>query len=281
MPDPVRLRRTIEQATAAFLNTPGRRGRIIALSAASDVLVVGDMHGNVENFRRAMQHAALATHPHRHLVFQELVHGPHQYPIGGDKSHQLVDLLAALKVQHPHQVHMLLGNHELSQWTGQWIAKADAELNDLFRLGVSSAYGAAADSIYNAYERLFAALPLAVRTPNRVFLSHSLPSAQRLDSFDVAVLEQFPTPPNALQPGGSVHALVWGRDTRDATAAAFLKMVDADLLITGHIPCPNGFSVPNHRQLILDSMGTPSSFCLFPSDRRITHTELVACVHAL
>src|SRR5438132_11586095 len=151
MPDPDRLLRTLQQAIQAFRDTPGRKGRLVRLQDVDEVMAVGDLHGNVENFRRALQKAELGTHPRRHLVLQELVHGPFRYPGGGDKSHQLVDLLAALKCQFPRQVHLLLGNHELAQWTGQAIAKGDSELNALFREGLDSAYGKSAAEIYAVY----------------------------------------------------------------------------------------------------------------------------------
>src|SRR5205807_8071144 len=132
------------------------------------------------------------------------------------KSHQLVDLLAALKCQYPRQVHLLLGNHELAEWTGQAIAKSEFELNALFREGLDTAYGASAAAIYAAYLDLFAVVPLAVRTGNRVFLSHSLPKAARLENFDAAILEDETHREQDLRPGGAVHALVWGRDTSAA-----------------------------------------------------------------
>jgi hypothetical protein len=254
---------------------------MVCLEQAGEVLVAGDLHGNVENFRLLLEKAQLGKHPQRHLVLQELIHGPFRYLLGGDKSHQLVDLLAALKCQYPRQVHLLLGNHELSQWTGQAIAKSESELNALFRKGVDSAYGTPSAEIYAAYLKLFAVIPLAVRTPNRVFLSHSLPKAARLQSFDAAILERETADEQDLRPGGAVHALVWGRDTSAATVAQFLGKVDADLLITGHIPCERGFDVPNDRQLILDCMAAPACYCLFPVDRPVTHQELVNCIGTL
>jgi hypothetical protein len=135
--------------------------------------------------------------------------------------------------------------------------------------------------VYAAYLDLFAVAPLALRTANRVFLSHSLPSRKRLETFDPAVLEQDEAAPEELAPGGSVYSLLWGRDASADTAAAFLRRVDADLLITGHIPCDEGFAVPNDRQLILDSLGEPACTCLFPAGRPLTHAELVAGVAAL
>lgn len=281
MPDPTRLLATLRQATEAFRATPGRRGHLVAVEDAREVFVAGDLHGNVENFRLALQKADLAQNPGRHLVLQELIHGPFHYPAGGDKSHQLVDLLAALKCQFPRQVHMLLGNHELAQETDRTIFKGDASYNELFRQGVETAYGERAGDIYAAYLALFAVVPLAVKTQNRVFLSHSLPSAARQFVFQSHVLELDVYAGEDMRHGGAVFALVWGRDASAENAAAFLRKVDADLLITGHIACEQGFATPNDRQLILDCVGTPACYCLFPTDRPLTHEELVAFVGTL
>src|SRR5262245_7153833 len=280
MPDPVKLLATIRRRVQAFRATPGRRGRVVHLDAA-EVFATGDLHGNVENLKRILLKADLARHPRRHLVLQEFIHGPHRYQGGGDKSHQALDVLAAMKCQFPVRVHFLPGNHELAQATGQWIAKADDDLNRQFCQGIDAAYGSVGEAIHSAYLELFAAAPLALRTPNRVFLSHSLPSPARLPTFDPDLLERDACRERELLAGGTVHALLWGRDTSAANAAAFLQKVDADLLITGHIPCPAGFEAPNDRQLILDCLGSPAGYCLFPADRPLTHQELHSCVGIL
>ena len=71
-------------------------------------MVAGDLHGNVDNFRRLLAIADLERHPRRHLVLQEIVHGRSHYPNGSDKSHQMVDLAAALKCQYPKRTHWIL-----------------------------------------------------------------------------------------------------------------------------------------------------------------------------
>jgi len=281
MPDPERILTTLRRAMQCFRETPGRRGRVVALEGVTEVLVGGDLHGNVENFRRLLTKADLARNPQRHFVLQEVVHGPYHYPAGGDKSHQLLDLMAALKCQFPRQVHFLLGNHELAQYTRRRVSKGDLDLNEVFREGVGTAYGSRAPEVYAVYEELLALVPVALRTPNRVLLSHSLPPASRLEDFDPAVLERDGSTEVDVVPGGAVHSLVWGRDTRGETAAAFLAKMDADLLLSGHVPCDNGFDVPNDRQLILDSLGAPACYCLFPTDRPLTHAELVHHVGTL
>src|SRR5262245_17231448 len=277
MSDLERRLTTIRRAVQAFRDTPGRRGRFVALQDADEVLVGGDLHGHVENFRRLMLKADLGKHPRRHIVVQELVHGPFRYPTGGDKSHQLVDLACALKVQYPRQVHYLIGNHELAQLTGQRILKLDDDLNEQFRLGVRLAYGTRADEVYALYEELFSAIPFALRTEGRMFISHSLPSAARLEAFDPAALEREPTPTD----DGSLYALVWGRDVREQTLAGFLRKVDADVLVSGHIPCEKGFALPSPRHVIVDCLGSPAACCLAPADRPLTPEELPGCVQML
>ncbi|HUR52957.1 MAG TPA: metallophosphoesterase, partial [Gemmataceae bacterium] len=223
--------------------------------------------------------ADLANHPGRHFVMQEVIHGKYRYPSGGDKSHQLVDLFAALKCQFPKQVHMLPGNHEMAQWTGRKVLKADEDLNALFEEGVNAAYGTAAGpEIYRTYLELFQALPVAIRAPNRVLVCHSLPAARAMGLFDPARLERDVYEEIDLQPGGSVHSLLWGRDTSAANAAEFLRKMDADLLISGHIACNDGFDVPNDRQIILDCAESPAGYILFPADRPLTHPDLVGCI---
>jgi hypothetical protein len=280
MPDPDRLLQTLRRAAEAFRAAPGRRGRVVALSGVDDVLVAGDLHGHVSNFRKLLAAADLAARPRRHLVLQEVIHLP-ATAFGSDHSHQLVDLLAALACEYPGRVHYLIGNHELAQATDRPIWKGDVTLNDLFWEGVWADYGERAAEMYTAYLELFVTAPLALRTPNRVFLSHSLPPAKWLDAFDIAVLEQDAPDGAALLPGGSVYSLLWGRDTSAEHVAAFLRKVDADLLITGHIPCDKGFDVPNDRQVILDCMAAPACYCLLPADRPLAHDELVRCIRTL
>ena len=53
MPNLERLLRTLHEASKAFRSTPGRRGSVVALPDTPEVLVGGDLHGNLDNFRLA------------------------------------------------------------------------------------------------------------------------------------------------------------------------------------------------------------------------------------
>jgi hypothetical protein len=272
---------TIRRAIQAFRDTPGRRGRFIDLVDCDEVLVGGDLHGHLDNFRRLMQRADLGHHPRRHLVLQELVHGPFHYPSGGDKSHQLVELVCALKCQFPRQVHYLIGNHELAQATTRSIQKNENDLNDQFVQGVRIAYASGADEMYALYLDLWACIPFALRTAGGLFLSHSLPSAGTLLDFDPLLLEQDPTRDVDLAPGGALYGLVWGRDTRVETLESFLRKVGATHLVSGHIPCDQGFERPSPRHIILDSQGSPAAYCLLAAAAPIEPAQWQECIHEL
>lgn len=272
---------TIRHAVTAFRDTPGRWGRLVGLQEADEVLVAGDIHGNLKNFQRMMVLADLGHHPRRHLVLQELIHGKYTYPDGSDRSHQLIDLVCALKSQYPRQVHYLIGNHELAQATGRSVMKNEEDLNNRFRAGVEFAYGNLAEEVYSLYMELLSIIPFALRTPGRVFFSHSLPSGTKLPEFDLGALENDPSRESDLEPGGALYSLVWSRDIQPETVKEFLALVDADLLITGHIPCDKGFERPSDRHLILDTQGCPAAAALVPAGRRVAVKELAGCIRLL
>jgi hypothetical protein len=260
-----------------FRGTPGRVGGVVSIpkEGLDDVLVVGDLHGNLPAFRKILAIADLKGHPGRHLVLQELVHGDWFYPDeGGDRSHQLVDLVAALKCEYPERVHLILGNHELSELTGRPIAKNGVALNALFRSGIETAYGAMADAVVEAYHELFRSLPMAVRCPNGVFLCHTLPEGSKLDTLDLEPLQTGVWTEESMKRGGAVYAMTWGRDDSLETAERFAELVGAQCFITGHQPCDESFRVANEKLLIIDGTGPYPAYCLFPAIEPVTISTL-------
>jgi hypothetical protein len=282
VPSPERMLTHIRQAIALVRATPGRHGRIIDLRDCTELLVSGDLHGHILNFQTMLKVADLGNHPTRHFVLQEVIHGKFRYPMGGDKSHQLVDLFAALKGQFPKQVHFIPGNHEMAQWTNRPVLKADENLNVLFQAGVDEAYGARyGPQIYATYLELFQALPVVIRTQNRILVSHSQPTARVISIFDPARLEADTYDPIDLQAGGVVHSLLWGRDTSASTTTEYLRKMNADFLISGHIACEQGYLVPNDRQIILDCAECPGGYLLFPTTGALTQKDLIGLIRTI
>lgn len=282
MPDPLKVLATVRKATDLTRRTPGRSGSVVRLDNADEVMVVGDLHGNLRAFRWALAESALDRHPGRHLVLQELVHEINKSREDRpDLSHRLVDLVSALKCQHPERVHLILGNHELSELTGRVIGKDGRALNALFRQGIETSYGPMAGDVYQAYLGFFASLPIAVRTANRVFLCHTIPDGYDLDRVELDVLDAETWPPESMKRGGTVYAMTWGRDTSTETVDRFAEMVDADLFVTGHQPCDEGFRQANHRQLIIDGTDPYPAYCRFPTRDPVSIDALVDSVRVL
>ncbi|HEU5115485.1 MAG TPA: metallophosphoesterase [Isosphaeraceae bacterium] len=280
MLDPQKVLTVVRKAATLFRATPGRTGSVIRLDSAKDVLVVGDLHGHVHVCAQVIKLAALDRHPGRHLVLQELVHDSRIDPDEGqvDRSHRLVDLVCALKCQYPDRVHVILGNHELSELTGRSISKKGFALNALFRQGVQESYGEQTDAILEAYADLFRSWPLACRTPNRVYLCHTVPDGDRLPKLDLTILKTGRWPAESMQRGGTVYDLSWGRDTRPETAEAFARIMDADWFVTGHHPCMEGFRQANARHLIVDGTDPYPSACLFSAQEPMSFDRLCRSV---
>lgn len=269
------------KATALNRATRRRRGSTVHIAAedADAVVVIGDLHGNRNNFNKVIKAVGLDKYPKRHLVLQEVAHGGTAYPNGGCMSHTLLEEVAALKIKYPDRFHFLLCNHELSEFAGEPILKAGISQNMLFALGLEYAYGHAADRIHECYRDFVLACPLAIRMSNGAFISHSIPNKKSVAKFDVSVLNR-ELDRNDIQIGGPAYSLVWGRDNDAEHAAKFCELFEANFVINGHWPAPKGFEVPNDRQIILDASGAECYCCIVPS-RETSHSEIVAKMRSI
>src|SRR5205807_896035 len=95
--------------------------------------------------------------------------------------------------------------------------------------------------------------PLAARTQNGVFFSHSMPTDDQVDNFDFTVFDRPLTGQDYLRRRGPVYQLIWGRNITPAGADKFLEKVDARLIVTGHQPQETGYLVNGARHLIIAS----------------------------
>ncbi len=270
------------QAAEQLLQVAGRVGSLLELTPdlADDVLVAGDLHGHRLNFQRLCRLADLENHPRRHLVLQEVCHGGPVYPDNqGCMSHLLVEDIVRLTLNFPGRVHFLLGNHEWAELTDYPIRKGMIFLNYQFFSGISTLYGSRAREVHQAYLKFFEASLLAVRLVNGVLISHSAPPLEA-PLVNLAELRR-PLCELDLRSGGPVYQLLWGRDYRAEAAERFAKSVDAQLLVHGHEPCPNGFAVPNSRQIILDCSQSQPRAMLLSAKEPVGQAEALQCVVAL
>jgi len=252
---------------------PLRRGNQVILPAAGEVMVTGDLHGDAASFDRIVRIADLASSPSRHLVLQELVHG-HDDENGAAGSCVLIERAARLINRFPGRVHVILGNHEASELTGRVIVKEGVVLNRLVEIAAARRYGERHEEALAFFHGFWRSLPLAVRMPNRVLVSHSTPSRRFLDGFSAEVLAR-PLEPRDFDRGGSAYALLWGRDFEPETAERVRRILDADVFVVGHTPCEEGFAAPNGVHVILDSQGAPGKYVILPLERPLTCEDIL------
>jgi len=264
----------VDRAAILMRRDPLRKGNVIHLPAEGDLVVLGDIHGDVENFRRVVEWAALYKHKNRYLVLQELFHGGPLDDQGTDQSFRLLEEAAALKCRYRSQVQMILSNHDLCELLGSTITKSGQNVSAPFWRGIERAYGAGWPEVHGAYRRFLAALPLAVRTQTGLFISHSTPQGDMLEHFDYTIFDR-PLSVEDYMPGGSVHALVWGRYHDQQSADEFAKTVGADILITGHQTSMPGIKTPTSRHIILTSDGALGRFLLVRLNVQSPHHVLV------
>ena len=270
--------RLMADAAKAVAANPFRRGNLIELPAQGDVVITGDLHGHLHNFRRIVKAADLPGHPRRHLVLQELLHA--MYTDTPDRSHELLEEVAILKNVYPARVHLILANHDLAELLGLDVLKKGRSVLRAFAEAIEEAYSFNKDVVRKAYLRFLRSLPWAAATATGLFICHSVPPQKHLGLFS----RQLFTEPDAdaeLSKTSPAFYLTWGRDLTGATAADFARRVGASLIITGHHPCRNGHAQPNPHTVILDSKDANGAYVVLPLDQPVSQDDVLARIRHL
>lgn len=241
----------LEQATQANRDDPWRVGNLIELRPPGEVVMTGDLHGHVRNFGKICDYAQLGRYGNRHLVLHELIHGVID-PRTPDECHsyELVAQAAQLKLQFPDQVHLLMGNHAMAQLIRGEIIKNGRAMVRALMGGVQTAYGANGHHVLQALDQFILSLPLAVRTSNRLWLSHSLPSVRHLPTFDDGIFHKCLTLQD-MNTNNSIHALLWDRRHSAGLLDKLRIRWGVDLFIVGHQPQSQGWSEPQPGLFVL------------------------------
>jgi hypothetical protein len=233
--------------------SPLRDQQVVNLPMEGEVWMTGDIHDHRRNFEKLVRAVDLPNNPQRHLILHELIHGDHFDDKGAEDSWNTLIKAAALKCDHPGQVHFLLANHDLAQIHGEGIMKNGLSVCEAFTAGLKRDFGSIYHRVNVAITEFLLSLPLAIRAPNGIFFCHSLPRDDQMDTFDFTIFERPLTGPDYKRKVGPVYQLIWGRGVTPVGVDQFLEKVQAQLVITGHQPQDTGFAVNGERHLIIAS----------------------------
>jgi hypothetical protein len=257
---------------------PLLKGATLQFPNYGQLVMTGDMHGHMRNFDKLVKFCVLGQSRGRHVILHELIHREPERLDELDMSHELCYEAAHWKVAFPEQVHFLQSNHELAQVTGQEITKNGRSVTRTFEEGVGHTFGRNnAAKVLDAICEFISSFPLAGRTANGFFLSHSLPSDVDWPAFDPTVLERTITERDLMETG-SVYSLVWGRRHSEPLLDQIAETLGVEMFINGHQPQEEGMAVVGHRQLIIASDHNHGVFLPIDLRRSFTMPDLVQCV---
>ena len=229
-----------------------RRGNLINLPDNGDLVITGDLHGHRRNFERAVNFADLAKNPHRHIIFQEIIHGGPEDSLGGDMSYKLLSDIVRYKISFPEQVHIIMGNHDTAYINNSEVMKDGKEMNRAMRSAIKREFKKAAADIISAIGRYLFSQPLAVRCENRIWISHSLPSDRMANKFDPKIMDRQLKGDDLVKPG-SAYLLTWGRNMSQELLDKMAQLFDVDLFVLGHQPQEVGWCQAGKNLIIIAS----------------------------
>lgn len=246
---------------AACRKASCRKGSIDLIRAPGRLIATGDLHDHPLHFKRLVEMAKLGTENAAHLTLHEIIHPPNVYD-GLDYSYRALARVAALKAEFPEKVHVLLGNHELSQAFGASIIKDGVKVVEAFNAGLETVFTTQAASVLDAIKEFVLAMPLALRVEcNRpdggrgidILCSHSLPGLAMMSRFDPSVLTRDLTSEDYQPRTGAAHIMVWGRGYDAEQLEDLVERWGVNLFILGHEKAPEGVALVPPNAVILNS----------------------------
>lgn len=229
-----------------------RRGNVIYLPGEGSLIVTGDIHGHRRNFERAVAFADLERNPDRHLILQEIIHGGPEDAQGGCLSYKLLFDVARYKLDFPHRVHTIMGNHDTAFISESEVMKDGKEMNRPMYRAMEREFRQAGGDMVQAIKQYLFSQPLAVRCDNRIWVSHSLPGDRFVNKFDPQVLDKHLETVDIAR-HGSAYLLTWGRRHSQELLDGLAKLFDIDIFILGHQPQQEGWSRAGRNLVIIAS----------------------------
>lgn len=229
-----------------------RIGNVIHLSEPGKVIVAGDLHGHWRNFERILKLADLENNPDTHLILQEIIHGGPEDDFGGCLSFRLLFEAIRCKLRFPDQVHILLGNHDTAAICNTAVLKAGKEMNRAMQQAMQRQFSSHYADVHDAMVEYLLSQPLAVRTANRIWISHSLPADRYVDNFDLSIFNRDYAIEDIERPN-PVYLLTWGRRHSPKALERLARMFDVDTFVLGHQPQETGWSLIGPNTLIIAS----------------------------
>ncbi len=242
----------LNQGTRANHSDKFRTKNVILLPLSGELVISGDLHGHQRNLDRIITYANLAHHPNRHVVFQEIIHGGATTAEGGCLSYRVLLQVVRYKLQFPDQVHLIIGNHDTAFITNTEVMKDGREMNRAMTLAIKQEFPENHAEISQALQAFLFSQPLAVKTANGLWISHSLPADRWTEEFNPRIFVKPLDLSDCVKPG-NVYLLTWGRNMSQPWLNQLATTLKTRLFILGHQPQPQGWNQAGGNLLLIAS----------------------------
>ncbi len=220
-------------------------GSLLTLPMKGKAMVITDIHGNIDDLNNYLEIWNDINSENNHLIFTgDFIHG-----IGAEKDESLDVLETLMKLENSSNVHLLLGNHEWALISKKILFKGTENLSESFQILLEERYGNRWEEKLEEYILFFKKLPLAVKTMNKIFISHAGPpkDVKDLDEIINIKMDGYVNNPNLIE-------LLWNREKNysNKDLSNFLKAVGCKAMIVGHTPV-KGLKLIDKKLLIVSS----------------------------
>lgn len=224
-------------------------GKLVELPKKGKALIITDIHGNLTDFKKFMHiWDELEENGDNHLILTgDFIHA---MGLENDRSVEILEYVKFLWEKFPN-IHVLLGNHEWSIISHKALFKSGINQTHNFNSLLKEKFGVHhyREKMYQ-YIEFFEKLPIAVRTANKIFISHAGPATnvKSLDEIRNITHEGFNTSNSRL------FQMLWKRhhDFNEDQLNSFLEAVDCKMMIVGHTPV-DGIKLVHKNLLIVSS----------------------------
>lgn len=221
------------------------QGKLLELPRKCKAIVVTDLHGNLKDYRNYLSIYEKSNSKTHFIITGDFIHGT------GECFDGSLEILDSVKenFRSDKNFHVLLGNHELSHITGNPVYRGLENQKSSFEDLLRPKYPDKWENKLQEYIEFFMELPVAVKTDNKVIISHSAPS------MEINNLDELKNITNKGYSGNCrLSELLWARaeDFREKDLNSFLKAVGCSFSIVGHT-CVDGFKTVFDKQLIVSS----------------------------
>ncbi len=221
-------------------------GSLLELPRKGKAIIVTDIHGNLDDFNKYID------------IWEDFRSKDHHIVITGDFMHAMglendesVEIINTAKdyLKNSENFHLLLGNHEWSIITRMVLFKGGENITLNFERKLKDKFGGDWRKKIDECSIFLEKLPIAARTYNKVFISHSGPlkDIKSIDDIihitDAGYLDNKP-----------LYELLWNRcgDYKKKDLDSFLKKIDCNSMIVGHTPV-DGYKLIEKKLLVVSS----------------------------